>query len=323
MSYIGCNILKLKYPFFNVSSKMLVEVDKLVKRYGRTLAVKEVTFSIGNEVIGLIGPNGAGKTTILKILLGLIKADEGRATIFGRDCWEDSLYIRQRVGVLHEKIYFFDQLTVERYLKFIASLYDMEINELEVFRILCELGISNVRDRKIGTLSAGELQRLGLAQAIIGRPQLVLLDEPTSNLDPIGRRDFLNKIETLHNDDNTAFLICSHVLHELEQICDRFIIMHQGRVLAQGVPSEISEEYGLAGYEVVCKELEGVKRKISRISQIKDVIVLSRNSLVITFDRKAKLEVKNSIEEIKDEIIEIREVSPPVEAVFKEVISRG
>lgn len=302
---------------------MLIDIDRLVKRYGPTIAVNGVTFSTRNEVTGLIGPNGAGKTTILKILLGLIKADQGRAMIFDKDCWKDSLYIRQRVGVLHEKIYFFDQLTVESYLKFIASLYNVRGQETEVHSVLRDLGILNLRDRKIGTLSAGELQRLGLAQAIIGHPQLVLLDEPTSNLDPIGRRDFLNKIEILHHDHDMAFLICSHVLHELEQICDRFIIIHQGQVLAKGTLSEISAAYSLAGYEIVTNELERIKRKISSISQIKDVIVVSGNSLIITFDRKAELDVKNSIKGIGDEIIEVRGVSPPVEAIFKEVISRG
>lgn len=302
---------------------MLIEVNGLTKRYGNVIAVNGLSFSVENEILGLIGPNGAGKTTVLKILLGLIKADGGNATVFGKDCWKDSFYIRQRVGVLHEKIRFFHQLPVESYLEFVASLFDVKDREIEVSKVLRDVGISHLRNRKIGTLSAGELQRLGLAQAIIGHPQLVLLDEPTSNLDPIGRRDFLKRIEVLHHDQHMAFLICSHVLHELEQVCDRFVIIHRGRALAEGTPRDITEAYDLKGYEIVSYELEKVKEKTVSLQQIKDVLVVSGNSLIITFDVKDKPDVENLIQNLGVKIIEIRETSPPLESVFKEVILRN
>jgi len=301
---------------------MLVEVDRLTKRYNHVIAVNELTFSMDNEILGLIGPNGAGKTTTLKILLGLIKADGGSATIFGKDCWKDSFYIHQRTGVLHEKIRFFPQLTVKSHLELAASLFDVRNYETEISRVLRDVGIHHLRNRKIKSLSAGELQRLGLAQAIIGSPQLVLLDEPTSNLDPLGRRDFLEMIRILHRDRSMAFLICSHVLHELEQVCDKFVIIHRGRALIKGTPRDMSEACGLMGYEIVSHELEKVKEKIASLPQIKDFLIVGGNSIIVTFNKKDEPDVKDLVQNIGIKIVEVREIYPPLESVFKEVISK-
>lgn len=299
----------------------MVEVKNVVKRYGNIVALNGLTFSMSNEILGLIGPNGAGKTTTLKILLGLIKANAGSASIFGRDCWNESFYIHQRMGVLHEKTRFLSQLTVGGYLEFVASLFNVKEGS-EITRVLRDMGIYHLRHRKISGLSAGETQRLGLAQAIIAKPQLILLDEPTSNLDPVGRREFLEVIWALHRDQHTAFLICSHVLHELEQVCDRFVIIHRGRVLATGVPKDISQAYNLMGYEISCRELQKVKEKLTLLMGVKDILVTTSNSLIVVYDAKFKQDVDNAIQSIRVQLDDIQEVSPPLDSVFKEVIKR-
>jgi ABC-2 type transport system ATP-binding protein len=159
---------------------LIVEADGLNKRFGNVHALRGLNLRVGEGVTGLVGPNGAGKTTTIGILLGLLKPDRGKALVFGFDCWCDSFEVRSRVGVLHEKPVYPSSFTGRRYLEYVAEFYGRANPKEQATRLLRAVGFSEAADRKISTYSAGMVQRIGLAQALIGEPELVILDEPTA-----------------------------------------------------------------------------------------------------------------------------------------------
>jgi ABC-2 type transport system ATP-binding protein len=228
----------------------LISAEGLTKHYGRVEALRKVSFKVEEGVTGLIGPNGAGKSTLIKILMGIVTPNCGDAKIFGLDSRRERGRIMERVGVLHEKPQFPSWVTARQYLEYVAELKRLQ-NASESIREVCEIcGLTGFIDRRIGTFSAGMVQRLGLADALIGKPELVILDEPTANLDPFGRFDIMKKIECLRDEEDMNFLISTHILSELEKVCDSVIILNQGLVLTYGPLSELVSEYTRPKYLV-------------------------------------------------------------------------
>ena len=159
----------------------LIELKGISKRYGKVEALREVSLTINRGVTGLIGPNGSGKTTLIKIVLGLIRPTGGRVRVFGADPWVKGKYVRSRIGVLHEKPRFPGWATGYDFLKFVGELRGLREPDREAKRMLRMVGLWDARNKRIGEYSAGMVQRLGIAQALIGYPELIILDEPTAN----------------------------------------------------------------------------------------------------------------------------------------------
>jgi ABC-2 type transport system ATP-binding protein len=208
-------------------------------------AIRDVSFQVRDgDLFGFIGPNGAGKSTVIKILLGLLKADAGKAMLMGRAAGTPRS--REQVGFLPEQPYFYDYLTGREFLRFYARLSRLHGQDLRQ-RVEETAGLTGIRpdwlDRKLRTYSKGMLQRIGLAQALLGRPKLVILDEPMSGLDPLGRRDVRNILKQLHAQGTTVFY-SSHVLSDVEAICTRLAMIVNGEIRKQGTVSEV-----LAGEE--------------------------------------------------------------------------
>ena len=176
-------------------TQFVVFTNGLVKRFGNVEALRGLSLEVPKGVSGLVGPNGSGKTTLINILLGLLKPDDGEAYMLGLDCWRDSYQIKQRVGVLRENPGYPKHLTGNRYLKMIARIRDLPQPEVEVKKALESVELIGAGDRRIGEYSAGMLQRLGLAQALMGDPELIILDEPIANLDPLSRIKLLETIK--------------------------------------------------------------------------------------------------------------------------------
>jgi ABC-2 type transport system ATP-binding protein len=201
---------------------------------GRSVAVDGLDLSIRRgEIFGLLGPNGAGKTTTLKILLGLLRADRGEVRLFGLPPADPRA--RARVGYLPENPYFYDHLTAAEFLDFYGRLRGIPAAERRerVLRTLARVGLADRADTALRKLSKGMTQRLGLAQAIQHEPELVILDEPMSGLDPIGRREVRDCILELRQSGRTVFF-SSHILQDAEMICDRVAILDRGRLSAEG-----------------------------------------------------------------------------------------
>jgi ABC-2 type transport system ATP-binding protein len=209
----------------------------LRKRYGRRAAVDGVSFTVGRgEVIGLLGPNGAGKTTVIKMLLGLVRPDAGEVLLLGRPGRDPRA--RTRVGYLPELFRYQPWLTAAEVLRLHVRLSGLRIPDSEQRDCLALVGLADRAGDRVGGFSKGMQQRLGLAVALVARPELVVLDEPTSALDPIGRVDVRDIVRTLRS-RGVAVLLNSHLIGEVELVCDRVVILDHGVVAASGTLTEL------------------------------------------------------------------------------------
>ncbi|WP_240670071.1 ABC transporter ATP-binding protein [Actinoplanes solisilvae] len=207
----------------------------LRKRYKRRQAVDGVSFTVGRgEVLGLLGPNGAGKTTVIKMLLGLVQPDAGEVLLLGRR----GTQARERVGYLPELFRYQPWLTAAEVLRLHVRLAGAHIPDDEQRETLGLVGLADRAGDRVGGFSKGMQQRLGLAVALVARPELVVLDEPTSALDPIGRADVRDLLLALR-DRQVAVLLNSHLIGEVERVCDRVVILDQGRIAAEGTLAEL------------------------------------------------------------------------------------
>ncbi len=222
----------------------MISVQGVEKSFGRVCAVGGVSFEVGaGQVVGLLGVNGAGKTTTIRMITGFLPPDRGRVEVAGHDTLEDSMAARRSIGYLPESAPVYPEMAVSDFLHFRGRLYGLDRSRrrerVEYVLDRCELG--GVRRRRVGQLSKGVRQRGGLAAAILHRPRALVLDEPTSGLDPkqVGRVRTL--IRELARD--STILVSSHILPEVEQTCDRVLIMARGRIRADGTPAELYEAH--------------------------------------------------------------------------------
>lgn len=207
------------------------------------------------EIYGFLGPNGSGKTTTLKILMGLMQATSGGAEILGKPLGD--VQVRQRIGFLPESPYFYEYLTAEEFLAFYGHLAGLERAELgrKITQLLNLVGLAEARTRQLRKFSKGMLQRIGLAQALIHDPELIVLDEPMSGLDPVGRKQVRDLILSLKDQGKTVFF-STHIIPDVEMICDRVAIVVKGKLLAEGRVDELVNPGHAQSVEVVC---EGIK----------------------------------------------------------------
>jgi ABC-2 type transport system ATP-binding protein len=219
----------------------LIEIQGLTKYYGRVHALRDVSFSVaGNEVVGFLGPNAAGKTTALRILTGYLAADAGRVTVAGFDVFEDSLEVRRRIGYLPETVPLYPEMTVRSYLGYCARLRGVarRRRDSRVDDAVAKTRLGEVRDTIIGRLSKGFRQRVGIAQALVHDPPVLVLDEPTVGLDPRQIIDTRQLIKDLGRDHTV--ILSTHILPEVAMTCSRVVIIHQGRIVAQDSAAGLS-----------------------------------------------------------------------------------
>jgi ABC-2 type transport system ATP-binding protein len=218
----------------------MIEVEGLTKYYGRLPAIKDVNFRVETgDIVGFLGPNGAGKTTTMRILTCFSPASAGTARILGMDVWEDSIKIRKKVGYLPENVPLYDWMRVRGYLQFVARAKEVPSSERsrEIERIASAVGIEQVMGKVIRTLSKGYRQRVGLAQALIGDPPILVLDEPTIGLDPKQIREIRHLIKGFAQ--NRTVILSTHILPEVSQVCDRVIIINKGSIVAEDTPANL------------------------------------------------------------------------------------
>jgi ABC-2 type transport system ATP-binding protein len=221
----------------------VIETDRLTKKYGTKAVVNRLDLTVpAGEVFGLLGPNGAGKTTTILMLLGLTEPSSGSARMLGLDPLRDPLAIKRRVGYLPDAVGFYDGMTGRENLRFTARLNRLDRGEVEpaIDRVLGEVGLSGAGDQLAGTYSRGMSQRLGIADALLKDPSVLILDEPTTAIDPEGVAEILRLIRRLADERGVAVLLSSHLLHQVQEVCDRVAIFVDGRVVVSGRPGELA-----------------------------------------------------------------------------------
>jgi len=220
----------------------VVEAQGLAKRYNGFQAVRDFTLEIEDgEIFGLLGPNGSGKTTTILMLLGLTEPSAGSVEICGHDPVRDPISVKRRVGYLPENVGFYDDLTARENLRFVARLNGIRDRDSKpkIDELLSLVGLDEAADRPVRTFSRGMRQRLGIADVLIKDPEFVILDEPTSGIDPEGAIRLLDMIVEMRNDRGMTVMLSSHLLHQVQRICDRVGIMHRGEIVAQGAIDEL------------------------------------------------------------------------------------
>jgi ABC-2 type transport system ATP-binding protein len=229
------------------ASEPLVEARGLTKRYDGFVAVDDLTFRVGaGEIYGLLGPNGAGKTTTILMLLGLSEPSEGEARVLGLDPAREPLEVKRRVGYLPDSVGFYGRLSGRENLDYTARLNGLEpVAAAErIGELLDQVGLTDAADKPADTYSRGMLQRLGVADALVKEPSVLVLDEPTASIDPAGVAELLGLIRALVAERRLAVLLSSHLLSQVEQLCDRVGIFSRGRLIAEGSVHDLAERAG-------------------------------------------------------------------------------
>ena len=307
----------------------IVEVLNLRKQYGAIQALKGISFSIGKgEIVGFLGPNGAGKSTTLRILSGLIPADSGEAKVCGVDLAEEEGEVRRHIGYLAENNPLPEDLRVIEYLNFRARLKGLAgSRKRERTRIvldICDLE-RKVSERKIGNLSKGFRQRVGIADALLAEPRLVILDEPTIGLDPRQSAITRKMMERLRGE--VSFLLSSHILSEVEACCDRMIILSHGQIVAEGTLLELQNEFiNNTVFEIVAQgnriDLQRVIRRIDETCElVQDDPVEVTGKRRFTFSTERGSEIAENIlrrllEVEQFKVSEFQITRPDLETIF-------
>lgn len=223
----------------------VIRLEHLSKRFGPVQAVQDLSLTIEEgEIFGLLGPNGAGKTTTILMILGLVEPTSGKAWVAGYDATRDAQKVKRVVGYLPDQVGFYGDMTGLENLKLTGRLNGLseEEAEKEALLLLERVGLKDAAHKPAGTYSRGMRQRLGLADTLIKRPRIIILDEPTLGIDPEGVREFLALIRTLSREEKLTVLLSSHHLHQVQAICDRVGIFVKGRLVAQGTVGDLSRQ---------------------------------------------------------------------------------
>jgi ABC-2 type transport system ATP-binding protein len=241
-----------------MAGEIVIRAEALTKRYGANLAVDHIDFEVAaGEIVGILGPNGSGKTTTILMLLGLTEPSSGRAVVAGFDPLRDPLAVKRRVGYLPDQIGFYDRMSARDNLAYTARLAGIPRHEIDerFADALDRVGLGYAANARVRTFSQGMRQRLGLAEILMKRPSVAVLDEPTTALDPHSTQEFLNMVRRLKA-DGTAVLLSSHHLDQVQSVCDRVALFNRGRIVLSGTVTELTAQV-LGGGHVVDVEARG------------------------------------------------------------------
>jgi ABC-2 type transport system ATP-binding protein len=253
------------------SSELVIDVQGITKRFGSRTVVNNIPMQVRRgEIYGFLGPNGSGKTTFLRMLCGLLRPDGGSGRCLGFDIRTEAGEIKKHIGYMTQRFSFYEDLTIEENLDFIAKLYEVPQRKAAVDKSLERLGMAERRRQLAGELSGGWKQRLALSACLIHEPQLLLLDEPTAGVDPKARRDFWEKIHELAAGGLTA-LVTTHYMDEAER-CHRLAYIAYGNLLASGSVEEVVTTAGLTTWEVTGENLPSLAAKIRGQPGVEQVV---------------------------------------------------
>jgi ABC-2 type transport system ATP-binding protein len=311
-----------------MDKKIVVETQDLTKRYDGTTVVDRLNLHVAeNEVFGLLGPNGAGKTTTILMLLGLTEPASGSAHIFGFNSTREPLKVKRLTGYLPERLGFYDGLTARQNLRFIAWLNNMSDDEAntQIDQVLGAVGLTEVADTAVGKFSRGMKQRLGVADVLVKKPKLAILDEPTAGLDPKGINQILDLVAGLPK-MGTTVIMCSHRLYEVQRICHSIAILAGGKLVVEGALDVLGREALAEGRYRIEVETDGASPQlvevISKIRGVKNVEA-EGNFLHVTTDSDLRGAISKVVVDSGAALIQMRVHEFSLDDIYKKYFKEG
>lgn len=300
---------------------MSIEVNHLFKYYGDQAAVKDISFKVNSgEIVGFLGPNGAGKSTTMKVITGYIPASSGDVKVCGIPVSMETLETRQKIGYLPENNPLYLDMYVKEYLTFVAKIYKIKNVKERVAEMINKVGLEVEQNKKIGALSKGYRQRVGLAQAIIHDPEVLILDEPTSGLDPNQLTEIRALIKSIGKEKTV--MLSTHIMQEVEAICDRVIIINKGEIVADDKAVNLQVE---VGHQTIYVEFEGVisRNKLHKIPGVTKIEQVGEGWLLET---KGADDLRKTISRFAQDndilVITLRKEEQSLEEVFKKLTNK-
>ncbi len=305
------------------ANSQAVVVENLGKRFGRFVAVDRVSFSVNRgEIFGFLGPNGAGKSTTIRMLCGILAPSDGRGTVAGFDVRHQAEAIKSHIGYMSQKFSLYEDLTVEENIDFYSGIYriDPALKPQRKEWVLEMASLADHRRSKTGTLSGGWKQRLALGCAVLHQPPIIFLDEPTSGVDPISRRQFWELIYEMAGQGVTVF-VTTHYMDEAEY-CDRLGLIYRGELIALGTPAQLKHERMTDHVvEVRCDDPETVIGEIERLPSVKEAALFGCGLHVVAADGDAAaLEIHHRLDALGRPAERIERIDPSLEDVFVSLI---
>ncbi len=306
------------------SGEPMIEVDHLSRYYGPSPALEDISFTAyRGEILGFLGPNGAGKTTTMRILTGYMPPSDGTARVAGHDVVSESMEARRHIGYLPESTPLYPEMTIYRYLDFMGRLRDVQDRGKAIERVMKQVSISDRADQLIGQLSKGLRQRVGIAQALLHGPDVIILDEPTIGLDPRQIREVRQLISNLRGDHTV--ILSTHILPEAQQVCDRVLIINRGRIVAEDTPDRLTAR--LSGGERVRvavangAPVEEVRMTLAGLAGVGEVEATGGGGFVVTAKQDAVIRpaLARMIVEKGWELSELTPIGLSLEEVFLEL----
>jgi ABC-2 type transport system ATP-binding protein len=301
-----------------MADEVVIRAEGLTKRYAATLAVDHVDIEVhSGEIVGILGPNGSGKTTTILMLLGLTEPTEGRAEVAGFDPLREPLEVKRRVGYLPDSVGFYDGLSASDNLAYTGRLAGLSRREIDerFAEAIVRVGLPDVGRERVATFSRGMRQRLGLAEILMKRPSIAILDEPTATLDPHSTQEFLGMIRRLKA-DGTAVLLSSHHLDQVQSVCDRVALFNQGRIALSGSVTDLAQRV-LGGGHVIDVEVrgDGVRDRLVGVPGVVRVQVLGPELYRVDCEGDLRAEIARLLAP-KSELTGIRFAEPSLNEVY-------
>ncbi|MEP7285971.1 MAG: ABC transporter ATP-binding protein [Chloroflexota bacterium] len=302
----------------------MIEVEQLTKRYGSFTAVSEISFKAEpGEILGFLGPNGAGKTTTMRMLTGYMPPTQGTAMVAGFDVLEHSIDVRRHVGYLPETVPLYPDMTVKGYVRYIAELRDVPQSSSRVDDVLKTVGMYERRDSLIRNISKGMRQRVGLAQALVHDPEVLILDEPTIGLDPLQTLEVRDLVRNLGRSHTVMF--STHILSEAEQVCDRVIIINRGQIVAIDSPQVLRDRLQQGGrlFIRVAQPGDGLSKAISSVAGVASVTPYS-DGYIVTASGTTDIRARLAATLVSDgwNLLELRPLAMSLEEIFLELTTQ-
>ena len=305
----------------------MIEVEHLTKKYADLVAVNDLSFRVDKgKIWGLLGPNAAGKTTTMRILTGYLPATDGKASVGGFDVFEKPNEAKKITGYLPEVLPLYPEMTVQSFLSFVAEIKQVDINKRKeaVGKVMEVAGLNTVKERLIKNISRGFKQRVGIAQALIHDPRILILDEPTIGLDPAQIVEIRGLIKSLRGE--RTILLSTHILQEVTQTCDGVVIINEGRLMASGSMEELTASFRKRE-GIIIKVKKEAKEAIPLLKTVPDVERVTPKDSEITIEWSKEKDLRDKITKLIVEkdlgLIEMRPLAMSIEDLYLRVISGG